>query len=157
MFPVSLANLPAESENCMQHQSCWQYTAKRIRQFKFKKQSRHLKLCVSSAIHVLINAQPPLPLSGRSNLVRRYLYMAKSVKFLKQFFSQTTSLNLEFKDGEQLILYSMIPVHVFLVVLKIKNLASFSGLSKIFFTSKSGTDYQVHILHKEIMKKVGKK
>jgi hypothetical protein len=39
----------------------------------FNKKRRHLKICVLSAIHVLIKAYPIIQLSGRSKLVRRYL------------------------------------------------------------------------------------
>jgi hypothetical protein len=40
--------------------------------FIFKKRL-HLKICVLYAIYVFIKAHPTIPLSGRSNLVRRSL------------------------------------------------------------------------------------
>jgi hypothetical protein len=50
----------------------FQYTAQ-INQIKIKKWRRHLKFIKPSAILILIKAYPTIPLSGQSNLVRRYL------------------------------------------------------------------------------------
>ncbi len=46
--------------------ACW------LRELNLNLKNRD-DICVSSAIHVLVKAYPPIPLSGRPNLVRRYL------------------------------------------------------------------------------------
>jgi hypothetical protein len=53
------------------------------RNLEYNKIDVSLKFCLPSAIFILMKVYPAIPLSGRSNLVRRYLKQEQILTFLQ--------------------------------------------------------------------------